>query len=261
MLMEKSGAEYSSWLIKKPGESHRMHLYCFSYAGGNAATYMPWQSVIDPSIEICGVQLPGRGHRYSESPFTSLPALVKVLAQIIITHSDLPFAFFGHSLGGLLEFEVARYLQLHQLPTPVILFASGCNAPQYREVDQHIHTLQDAELIAVLKDYNGTPQQILADRELMAMLLPAIRADFSLSANYQYQPGPPLTCPIVVLAGTRDELQTRNQLSGWAKETTGPCETHWFEGDHFFIESDRNKVIDCVNAKLTQRMLFWRARQ
>lgn len=251
MLIEKCKADDSNWLIRKPGNSGRMRLYCFSYAGGNAATYMQWQSLIDPSVEIYAIQLPGRGNRYAEPPLTSLPELIKQLAPMIANNSHLPFAFFGHSLGGLVAFELARYLQLHQLPVPFHLFVSGCHAPQQRNENKHIHTLPDEELIAVLKDYNGTPPHILAHRELMAMVLPAIRADFSLSENYRYQPGLLLTCPIAVLAGYKDDHQAPEQLTDWQKETGKPCEIQWFDGDHFFIESERKKVIDYVNAKLT----------
>lgn len=245
----------TSWLMREHAQAPRartLRLFCFSYAGGSAASYLPWQAAVDPSIEICAVQLPGRGARLAEQPYTSLPHLIEALAQVIGRESTLPFAFFGHSLGALVAYELARYCKRNDLPLPVRLFVSGCCAPQFRRESRQLHALDDDALIDVLRDYNGSPPEVLANRELMSMLLPTIRADFALVSNYQYRPSALLTHPITVLAGTRDAYDTREQVDGWGKETSGACKVHWFEGDHFFIQSERKAVLDCLNNELDE---------
>jgi medium-chain acyl-[acyl-carrier-protein] hydrolase len=227
-----------------------MRLYCFSYAGGSAAAFLPWQAQLDPSIELCAVELPGRGMRMMELPYAALPALVADLAQVISRERDLSFAFFGHSLGGLIAFELARYCQCRHLPMPEHMFASGSAAPQDRSPAKHRpHELSDHALIDVLNDYNGTPPEVLAHQELMALMLPTIRADFALDADYQYRPYPRLSIPITVLAGKRDDFVSK-QVEEWKNKTTGPCTIEWYEGDHFFIHAQRDAVIACVNAAL-----------
>jgi len=238
------------WLLRQPSPQRRVRLYCFCYAGGNARAFAPWQDEVDPAIEICAVQLPGRGARWHEAPFTSLQALVKELAPVIARHDDLPFAFFGHSLGGLLAFELARWCKLHWLRLPEHVFVSGCDAPQHRSPPDALHLLPDEALAQALRNYNGTPPEVLANRELLALVLPAVRADFALCAEYRYRPGLPLTMPVTVLAGRQDTHVTPEQLAGWSRETLASCQVHWFDGDHFFIHPSRDDVLDLLCKEL-----------
>jgi surfactin synthase thioesterase subunit len=227
-----------------------MRLYCFCYAGGNATSFMPWQAALDSSIEICAIQLPGRGARLGEKPYRSLSALVADLAEVIALDDAIPFAFFGHSLGGLIAFETARYCQWHSRPMPQHLFVSGCAAPQYRSPSRHLHTLSNHELIQALQKYNGTPIEVLANRELMDIVLPAIRADFALAEDYTYILGPLLPTPITVLTGKLDDHVSLAQAEGWRRETLGECRVELFEGDHFFINGEMREVLDCIKPEL-----------
>jgi len=242
------------WLIREPKKHPALRLFCFCYAGGNALAYLPWQAEFGAQVEICAVQLPGRGARLNEAPFTSLPALVRVLAPIIAQRSEVPFAFFGHSLGALLAFEIARFCKLNYLPSPRHLFVSGCNAPQQRGAREGLHRLPDDVLIEKLRDYNGTPPEVLAHRELLELVLPTLRADFALVEDYVYRPGLQLTVPITVLAGRGDVHCPPEQVAAWRKETVDACQVHWFDGDHFFIHSARAAVIDCIAAELDERL-------
>ena len=244
------------WLVRLQDGPRRLRLYCFSYAGGNAFLFLPWQAALNPAIEVCAVQLPGRGARLQEPPYSSLPLLIENLAGVISRQDPLPFAFFGHSLGALIAFELARYCDRHDLPLPLHLFPSGCDAPQYRSSGRRLHELDDRALIDALKEYNGTPQEVLENRELMELAIPTLRADFALAEKYKYQPGPALTIPITVLAGNRDDQIFAEQVQDWRKETTSTCSVKWFEGDHFFINSDRDNVVQFLNAKLAQLAIF-----
>ncbi|MES2295472.1 MAG: alpha/beta fold hydrolase [Pseudomonadota bacterium] len=246
------------WLVRQTAAQARLRLYCFSYAGGNAGNFAPWQAALDPAIEVCAVQLPGRGGRFGEAPYTSLSALVEALAQVISHQDKLPFAFFGHSLGGLLGFEVARFCQRHFLPMPKHLIVSGCAAPRLRKTERQLHLLDDEALIEELKTYNGTPPAVLASRELMALLLPMIRADFSMVETYQYRVAPLLELPITVLAGTGDDHVSQEQVDGWKSETTHACHSLWFEGDHFFLHPQRAAVLARVDDVLRELTLVSR---
>ncbi|HYD78838.1 MAG TPA: alpha/beta fold hydrolase [Paucimonas sp.] len=240
----------SSWLMRQSAGGRRFRLFCFSYAGGSAAPYLAWQTALPSFIEVCAIQLPGRGPRLAELPIRSLPQLIETLAPIIAREADLPFAFFGHSLGGLLAFELARHCQRHHLPMPEHLFVSASNAPRHRRANRRLHELDDDALIDALKDYNGTPPAALADRELMTLLLPAIRADFALVETYEYRQDVPLDIPITVLAGTNDKHVVSERLCRWQDETTEACSLRWFEGDHFFIHSNQDAVLDCIQDEL-----------
>ncbi|HYD80014.1 MAG TPA: alpha/beta fold hydrolase [Paucimonas sp.] len=248
----------SEWIIHQPNAQRRFRLYCFSYAGGGAASYLPWQTALDPGIEICAVQLPGRGARLHETPYTSWPELIQQLALATVCQNNLPYAFFGHSLGGLVAFELARFCKRYLLPMPRRLFVSGCAAPQRREPFAPLHELGDDALIEKLKEYDGTPPELLSNRELMALVLPTVRADFALVANYRYRPTLPLETPITILAGRSDDRVSEAQAEGWRAQTTGDFRLHWFEGGHFFIHSARHKVLDCLAKELEwhQQQIF-----
>jgi len=242
--------KFDPWFVRQPAPGRRFRLFCFAYAGGSAASFAQWQAELDPAIEVCAIQLPGRGSRFGEAPSRSMPELVLRIAERVAAQRDLPFAFFGHSLGALMAFEVASYCHRHGLPMPEHLFASGCNAPQFRSPPKNLHLYTDANLISALQGYKGTPPDVLRNTELMTLLLPMVRADFSLAENYQYRPRARLAIPISVLAGRSDEYTTEEQVNGWERETTGPCNVHWFEGDHFFLNTERRAVLDCVGAGL-----------
>ncbi|WP_240950684.1 thioesterase II family protein [Collimonas pratensis] len=227
-----------------------MRLYCFAYAGGNGSIFLPWQDLIHPSIEICAVQLPGRGARLSEPPAKSLSEVVEQVAQVVLQQGGQRFAFFGHSLGGLIAFELARYCERHYLPAPERIFVSGCGAPQFRGPLRRVHELGDSALIDVLKDFDGTPVDLLENTELMTLLLPSIRADFGLVADYKYQPNRLLNTPISVLAGTEDAHVSPIQVGGWQKETNKEIRVRWFDGGHFFLHPQKVEIIDYLNCEL-----------
>jgi surfactin synthase thioesterase subunit len=233
----------SSWIIRTPSSASKLRLFCFPYAGGSAFNFTRWQDVLDPSIEVCGIQLPGRGARISEERISSMPELLRALAPEFSKFNDLPFVFFGHSVGALIAFELTRYLRLHGMQLPSTLIVSGCQAPRYRSQSRQLHTYDDDAFVDVLRRYAGTPAEVLHSKELMQLLLPAIRADFALAENYRYRYAPSLTSPIHVFAGTEDENKASGQVCGWQEETGSLCEITWFDGGHFFINDSRAAVL------------------
>lgn len=239
----------SPWLIPPVPAVRSRQLYCFPYAGGSASSFANWQKHLGALADVYGVQLPGRGTRFSEPPLVSMDHVVTPLAECIAQDVRGPFFFFGHSLGALVAFEVSRKLQAWGLP-PEKLFVSGCNSPPLFNLDRGTMALDDHSLTIWLRKNNGTPTDVLENREFMELLIPLIRADLHMARSYTYRPGPALQCPIIVLNGTGDFQVSPDKTNRWAEETASPCRTHSFEGDHFFINTQLDAVIACLKREM-----------
>lgn len=240
----------ASWVVRKPQLKPKKRLFCFPYAGGSAAMYASWQSELGSEIEVCAVQLPGRANRFSETPCNAMQELTEILGRIVTQNNELPFSLFGHSLGALVAFEVARYCQSQKQILPEHLFVSGCGAPKLRRSTRLLHTLSDSQLLLELTQYGGTPPEILLNRELMQLLLPTIRADFSVAETYRYRSDPRLEIPISVFAGTVDDYVSHVAAVAWQQETHRMCDFAWLEGGHFFINPHVKSICRTLRAKL-----------
>lgn len=242
----------STWFSPAPDAAGGMRLFCFPFAGGNAASFLGWQGPLGPDLELRVAQLPGRGARLFEKPLTDLDELVEHLAEAVAELDERPFAFFGHSLGAMLAFEVARALRRQGRPGPSSLWLAGAEAPQTRSVPDRVHDLPTAAFIEVLRDYGGTPAELLDNRDMMELLLPGLRADFALDEGYAYRPEPPLAVPIHLLLGDRDpEVEPVAARDGWARETAHPLLVHGYAGDHFFVQEHRDAIAALLAAVLT----------
>lgn len=250
----------NSWLVRRPRPhglpAPRRRLVCFAYAGGSASSFHDWPSALPSDLDVCAVQLPGRGSRFREPTIGVLGELLDRLVPALTFPDALPTYFFGHSLGALLSFEVARRPDLPCRDALAGLVMSGASAPRLRGPSRGMHLLDDAALTAELENYNGTPPEVLAHRELMELVLPAIRADFALVERYQYAQAAPLQWPMAVFAGERDDFVSAAQVEGWRAETSGPFEIHSFPGDHFFLQGLRDEVL----ARLDEVLSRWRIR-
>lgn len=228
------------WFSEAPAAAVR--LFCFPCAGGNAAAYLPWAELLGPRWEPRVALLPGRGTRLFDEPPRSMDELVVHLADAVAGRTDRPYVLFGHSLGALLAFEVARALRRRGLPGPDSLWVAGAEGPRTRRVPHRLHDLPDDQLIEALRDYGGSPEELLADREMMELLLPGLRADFAMDELYARRDEPPLDLPVHVLLGDRDLHTDAARAAGWADETTGPTRWHVFDGDHFFVHPNENSI-------------------
>src|SRR5271156_6070491 len=156
-----------SWIAYwKPRPKARLRLFCFPYAGASAMIYRLWSDGLSTDIELCPIQLPGRGIRLSECPFTDLPQLIDALAEALRPLLDKPFALFGHSLGTLISFELARELRANHQVRPLRLFVSAGPAPQIPHRGPPINSLPEEEFSAELRRLNGTPEELLNHKEL-----------------------------------------------------------------------------------------------
>jgi surfactin synthase thioesterase subunit len=242
----------SRWFIRpRPRQAPSLRLICFPYAGGNAGTYVPWAAHLPPGVELVAVQLPGRGTRLDELPFSDMEPLVHELLAVFPAVIDRPYVLFGHSLGSRVAFELALRCQRRGWPLPVCFIASGSRAAHLAEASAPLHDLPEAEFIDKLRELNGTPAEVLENLELIQLLTPLLRADFRIADLYRAD-GTPLDCPIAVLAGTEDEDVTPQLVEGWRDLTTAGCEIHWIPGGHFFIERNRAQVLGKINTILAQ---------
>lgn len=221
-----------------------MRLFLFPYAGGGPAVFGKWLTEFDAHIETLIVHYPGRGSRHNEPPIHQIEPLVEKLAETIRPYLDKRFAFFGHSFGGLVAFELAKQIQ------PQALFISGCGAPHIPNPHPPIHHLPNAEFIKSLQELNGVPEEIANNSELMELLLPMLRADFEAFETYQPN-AHQLNCPIIALCGLDDPRVSREQVEGWGKDTTADFRGHYFSGTHFFIHDNKADVIAFINSELT----------
>ena len=245
----------SQWFARpKPNPQARLRLFCFPYAGGSALAFRKWPQHLPPGVEVWAAQLPGRGSRIREPPYSSLTAMVEDLAVAIRPHLDRPFAFFGHSMGAMISFELARLLRRQGGAAPAHLFVSGRRAPQIPDTDPPTYNLPDAELVEELRRLNGTPPEVLEHPELMGLMLPLLRADFEVVETYSYQPGPPLDCRLSAFGGLQDEDVTREHLDGWREQTTSHFAVRMFEGDHFYLHLAEPLLLRAVARDLHQHV-------
>ena len=173
-----------------------IRLVCFPYAGGGAHIYADWRTGLPPQVEVHAVQLPGRGRRFAEPALERLDAAVSDIVDALATLNDKPFMFFGHSMGALLAFETARALRRLGSAGPLRLLMSAYRAPQLERREPPIRDLPEAAFIAKLREFEGTPPEVFANKELLELMLPVVRADFTLVETHRYRPELPLACPI-----------------------------------------------------------------
>jgi len=242
---------FDSWIaFRKPNPQARLRLFCFPYAGTGALIFRTWPDGLPAEVEVCPVEFPGRGTRLMETPFTQLSPLVEALAQALVPVLDKPFAFFGHSLGALVGFELARQLRRQSGVQPVRLFVSADRAPQIPHRDRPIHALPEGEFLVELRRLNGSPGKVLEDMELMQIMLPILRADFAVYETYVYATEPPLDCPISVFGGLQDHRVSRGDLEAWCDQTSASFSLQMFPGDHFFLNTTPSLLLKALSQVL-----------
>lgn len=241
----------SGWdMVHQANPSADLKLFCFPYAGGTAAAFRTWHKGLPRNVEVHAVQLPGRANRVGEQVPPSFAQLIEDLLSELIDALNPGFAFFGHSMGAILAYEVARTLRRYRLPLPVRLFLSGHRAPHVPRVGNAVHAASDDDLIASVRRLGGTPEDVLANPELLQLVLPTLRADFRLCETYRYRPEPPLAMPITAFGGTDDGEATREELDAWREHTTGSFRVHMIPGEHFFVHSAESTVLECLCREL-----------
>jgi medium-chain acyl-[acyl-carrier-protein] hydrolase len=254
-----------SWLCKHaPRPQARARLFCFSSAGVGSSAYRLWPGALPVSLEVCPVQLPGRENRLRETPLANIAALVDALVPALLPHLDLPFAFFGHSMGAVLASEVARALAGAGASLPKHIIVSGRRPPHMPSAEPPFHALPDPEFVAeVNRRYGGIPAEVMQQKDLLALLLPCLRADITALETHLPVRRPPLPCPISAFGGADDRLTPREHLEAWRGETSEAFQVRVYPGDHFYLNPRRAQVLADVSATLAPILstpTLWSAR-
>jgi medium-chain acyl-[acyl-carrier-protein] hydrolase len=232
----------SPWVVRwtQPDEV-RLRLWCLGRAGAGATPFRAWEELVGPGVELCAVRLPGRENRVREPPLSSAAAIVEELSPVVAGDAGTPFALFGHCFGALVMFELARALRREGLPSPDALFVGEQIAPATVGLPGDGELSRD-EFLRRLEELGGTDAKLLGSPEFLALMEPALRADFRLADTYAYQPEPPLDTPISVLAAAdRAEVDT---LTAWRAETTRAFTLRLLRGDDLLAEFGRVVAVE-----------------
>jgi surfactin synthase thioesterase subunit len=247
----------SPWFVRfNPRPAAGLRLFCFAHAGGGTAAFRPWALAMPSGIDVLAVSLPGRERRIGAPPLSSLAALLAALVPAIEPLLDRPFAFFGHSMGATLAFELGLVLQSRPGPQPLRLLLSGRRAPHLPDREPAIHRLDDDLLLAeTQRRYGGIPPEVFDFPMLIEAILPALRADMTLLETMPRASGPPASRfagPISVFAGSDDPRATREELESWQAHTLRPLVVRQFQGGHFYLNepATRSALIAAVAADL-----------
>jgi pyochelin biosynthetic protein PchC len=230
-----------------PASEQRHRLACLPHAGGAASFFFPFSQALAPYAEVLAIQYPGRQDRRHERLRTTIGELADETYQALLPWADRPLVLFGHSMGAVISFEVARRFERDGNP-PLGVIVSGRRAPDIHRADQ-VHLRGDDELLEEIRKLSGTEPGILDDEEILRMVVPAIRADYQAVETYRYQPhghGPALSCPLSVLTGDADPRVSPQQAMAWSDFTSGPFTFRSFPGGHFYLTPQRDAVARAV---------------
>jgi medium-chain acyl-[acyl-carrier-protein] hydrolase len=232
------------WIVRfRQPTSVRARLICFPYAGGSSSIYSAWHQAMPADVDVCAVELPGHGARMGQPCIaTGFDAVVDQLTAKLRPLLDVPYLFFGHSMGAVLAFACARALRRRGLALPAHVFVSARRAPHLPNPDMREPQMTDAELTASLRARGGTPPEILNEPELLRLMLPIVRADFALLSSYVHIEEAPLECPLTVFGGTGDSRARHDELLAWQDHAAGPFAIEMFDGGHFFVKTAWRQV-------------------
>ena len=252
-----TAANGDHWVVLPKTTSGRPRLFCFPYSGASASIFFPWVSLLASTCDVCAVQYPGRGIRLAEPPLTDLRTLVSSAAIGLQPYLNRPFAFFGHSLGALLAFELARTLRREYGLQPLHLFVSGHHAPHLSYVSPLMYDLPETDFIERLKQMNGMSSEFWESAELVRMMMPILRADFTACETYSHHSEDPLDCPITALGGLADPDVPRGSLEAWREHTRAAFFVRMFPGDHFYLNDQRFSLLQTLarDIETSQRVM------
>jgi medium-chain acyl-[acyl-carrier-protein] hydrolase len=236
------------WLSQR--NSGKMRLFCFSCAGGTVEIFRRWAHLLPPDIELCGIELPGRGSRWAEPLRTDIQSLMDSFMPELMLWLDKPMSLLGHSLGALVSFETARQLRREGFEEIIDLFIASFRGPNTHSCNQRVTILPDPQIIEWLRHLKGVPEKIMCNPSLMTTILPILRADLGIVETYEYTPGLPFNWPISVFAGISDPTIRRQDLGAWREHTSATFSLQMFPGGHFFLHSGEQKFLNVLSEML-----------
>jgi medium-chain acyl-[acyl-carrier-protein] hydrolase len=234
----------------KPKTKPRVRLLCFPYAGAGASIFWPWPNHLPEDFEVVSLHLPGRAHRLREPPLTRIETMVELAFESFRGLLDQPFAVFGHSLGAVVGAEFVRIASGRGLEAAHLFVSSR---PPFLQPTRQLHKLADPDFISAMNErYQGIPKEILADQDLVELLLPALRADIEALETFVHTGRAKLGCPTSVYGGEADPTVSLADLQAWNKEVLAPCDIRLFGGGHFYLNTQAKALLAAVSSKLEQ---------
>lgn len=232
-------------------------LYCLPYAGGSAMTYTRWKKNLNGMIQLCPIELAGRGKRFTEPYYNSLSEAVDDIYQLIKPELDSgPYAFYGHSMGSRLVYELVRKIEALPHPKPVHLFLSGGNPPHLKKNEKVYHTMPEEQFKTEIFNMGGTPREVFEHKELLEIFIPLLRADYKILETYEFQPDSMVfNCGITLFNGKADTEVSGVEIREWQRYTKIPCPIHEYEGGHFFIHDFMEDIVQIINDTLIQTLI------
>lgn len=239
-------------VIPKPKSDAKFRLICFPYAGGGAGTYFGWDQWLSDDVELLIVQPAGRGSRLKESPATSMTDLVADIFDGLAPYLDKPFAFFGHSMGCLVAYELALALKQKQMALPKLFVVSACRAPQIQYNGKKTDQLSDQQFIDILDTMADIPPALAQSKRLIQMCLPMLRADFQIAEQYHNSSVNALDCQFIAFAGQYDNGVDMDDYHGWSQQFASEGSLSMFAGDHYFVEQVGQSVVEHINTAIAE---------
>ncbi len=241
----------SQFVVAKPRPNAESRLFCFPHAGAGPVVFFDWAERLGPKIECVCVQYPGRGQRLREEPYIRVEDSVREISEHFFAWLDKPFAFYGHSFGGLVAFELARQLKRLGMPGPHHLFVGASRSPHLDSPHPPLHRLAEQEFVeSVQARYGGIPATIYQDPDVLKMFLPAMRADFTAYETYKLQPDCPLNVPITAFAGADDTAVSPEWMREWALHTDAGFDMNVLPGSHFFLTTNGGELVRALRSRI-----------
>ncbi|MFE9796948.1 thioesterase II family protein [Streptomyces goshikiensis] len=247
-MIDKQNAD--GWIRRyHAADESPIRLVCLPHAGGSASFYYPMSQALAPEVDVLSVQYPGRQDRRHEPGITDIGVYADAVTSALVPWLDRPLALFGHSMGAVLAFEVARRLEREHRFDPVHIFASGRRSPSSHRPET-VHLRDDDGIVAEMRELSGTNAAILGDEEILRMVLPAIRSDYTAIENYRAEPEDTVDTPITVLTGESDPRTSREEAEAWRGHTRAAFDIHSYSGGHFYLAQHQPQILKVVSEEL-----------
>ncbi len=233
----------------------KLRLLCFPYAGGSANIFRSWGSYLTDEVELVAVQLPGRGRRLMEPPHSDMKQIVDELIRYSEQVTDLPLVIFGHSLGGCVAFEFMKHLDNQRHTCPKLFICSASRPPQLPSSIRNIKNMSDKTFIDLVRSMESTPKEILGCEEMMALLLPMLKADFTISEQYRNRDNRKFSVSCMVLIGSSDRNLSKDNASLWNEYFHSKPKLVEIQGGHFFIHSSEKELLTVINRAVDEILM------
>ncbi|MBX9255496.1 SDR family NAD(P)-dependent oxidoreductase [Desmonostoc muscorum CCALA 125] len=241
----------TDWLVfPKPNPDACLRLFCFPYLGGSTSEFLPWSDDLPSDVEVCAVKLPGSQDFLGKQSFDELTSVIKILVEVLVPYLDKPFAFYGHSLGALICFELARQLRRENGKVPAHLFVGASQAPQIPYLHPSVEKLPEFESVKGVS-INDLPQLYRDNTELLELLPLVLKEVTLLAEKYSYTEEEPLNCPISVFGGMQDNVITEDLLSPWREQTRSNFQLQMLSGNHLFLHSAQQLLLQAISEDLS----------